>query len=80
MSAPEPGASYTYTGNQLGSNDGPNYGLAIQSGTVVKVREVVPADQPGAHDDTEDAVVVETDEGRAWSVSLDTFAADYKEN
>ena len=65
----------------------------VKAGTVVTVREVVKAATKGAHDDSEDAVVVEFDAPavgyddndqpiivntlRAFSVSLEQFAADY---
>lgn len=61
---------------------------ALFPGQAVTVREIVPADQPGAHDDSEDAVVVEwevpdrvrTEDGwgmgtaqRAMSIGLSQF-------
>jgi hypothetical protein len=72
---PEAGDAYTYSASEpLGNDPG-----SVAPGTRVTVREVVPADVQGAHDDSEDAVVVETEDGRAWSVGLQTFASDYTE-
>lgn len=51
---PKAGDSFRLTQDNLG--DGPG---AIYAGQQVTVREVVDADQPGAHDDSEDAVVIE---------------------
>jgi hypothetical protein len=53
-SKPEVGGTYRLTGGGIG--DGPG---ALYAGQVVTVREVVPAREPGAHDTTEDSVVVE---------------------
>lgn len=54
----EPGTRFRYVGNEpLGQGPG-----TLFPGTVVNVREVVPADEPGAHDDQEDAVVIEWEE------------------
>lgn len=86
---PKPGDTYRLsTEEPLGTD-----AHAIPSGTLVTVREIVPADTIGAHDDSEDAVVVETtvpalsydEDGkpyvgettRAWSVGLAQFATDY---
>jgi hypothetical protein len=55
---PAVGATYTYSG-ETAIGVGPG---SLAPGTPVRVREVVPADVPGAHDDTEDAVVIEWDE------------------
>lgn len=91
MTLPNPGDTYVYAADEpLGEPGSP---AAVQPGTVVTVREVVPADTPGAHDDSEDCVVLEIpvpyvandDDGnpvigyssRAYSVGLDTFASDY---
>lgn len=83
------GKSYTYNGEPIGVDAG-----ALTPGTVVTVRETVPAGEPGAHDDTEDAVVVEwtspalvrTDKGvevgdapRAMSVSVQRFRDAFQE-
>ncbi len=54
MTKPQAGDSYELTGETIGNP--PN---EVKTGTVVTVREVVAADEAGAHDDTEDAVVVE---------------------
>lgn len=52
---PKAGDVYRYVGaTPLGIDAG-----ALLPGTEVTVREVVEADEPGAHDGTEDAVVVE---------------------
>lgn len=56
-SKPEVGGTYRLTGGGIGDGAG-----AIYPGQVVTVREVVAADEPGAHDSTEDAVVVEWSE------------------
>lgn len=70
---PKPGETYTYTADKpLGTDPG-----AIPPGTKVTVREVVKAATTGAHDDTEDAAVVETTEGRAWSVGLSDLKTNY---
>ena len=53
--SPAPGARYTYNGEQLGQRAE----AALLPGTLVTVREVVPAGVSGAHTDTEDAVVIE---------------------
>ena len=41
----------------------------IPAGSKLRVREVVPADEPGAHDDSEDAIVFEY--GRAQVREID---------
>lgn len=80
-------ASYEYVGDTIGVN------ADMKPGTVVTVREVVDADTPGAHDDSEDAVVIEwetpslvTDENgdpqvghvkRAMSFGVDRFKTDF---
>lgn len=86
---PKPGDTYRLaTDEPLGNGE-----LAIPPGTLVTVREIVKAEDPGAHDDTEDAVVVEGEQypivldrgngpevaytARAWSVGLEAFARDY---
>lgn len=72
MPRPKSGETYKLaTDEPLGN--GPD---AIKPGTTVTVREIVKADTPGAHDNSEDAVVVEAGR-RAWSVGLKTFANDY---
>lgn len=88
---PKPGETYTYTAEEpLGLPGSP---ARVLPGTVVTIRELVAADTAGAHDDSEDCVVVEIHEPqigyddasepqvvynpRAYSVGLDTFAADY---
>lgn len=53
-SKPAAGDTYSLTGGGIGGGAG-----ALYPGQVVTVREVVPADEPGAHDNSEDAVVVE---------------------
>lgn len=53
--SPAPGATYTYTGAQLGERAD----TALHTGTEVTVREVVPADFVGAHNTAEDSVVIE---------------------
>lgn len=91
MPKPQPGDRYTYSAEE--PTGLPGSPAIVRPGTVVTVREVVPADTPGAHDDSEDAVVVEhaepqvgyDDDGtpeivyapRAWSVGLKAFATDY---
>lgn len=91
MAKPKPGETYKYAGEEPLGEPGSPAGVA--PGTVVTVREIVPADTPGAHDDSEDCVVVEIavpyvandDDGnpviqyssRAYSVGLDAFASDY---
>jgi hypothetical protein len=77
---PAAGGRYRYTGTELYGDLAPD--------ELVTVREVVPADEPGAHDNSEDAVVVEwevpsrvrTENGwghgvvpRALSVGVSTF-------
>lgn len=52
---PSPGQTFTYNGEQLGQR----IDAALLPGTVVTVREVVPAGTTGAHTDTEDSVVIE---------------------
>lgn len=84
---PEAGDKYTYKGEEQIGNDGP------VPGAEVRFREKVSADTPGAHDDKEDAVVIEwdapsivrTDKGneigtvvRAMSVSEADFKANFK--
>lgn len=54
-SSPKQGGTYTYEGERIGQRDD----TALYPGTVVTVREVVPADVKGAHNDNEDAVVIE---------------------
>lgn len=82
--APSEGDRYRFTADAVGTDAG-----RVSPGTVVTVREVVPASEPGAHDDSSDAVVVEwteptlgvddngepavLDTPRAWSVSVDEF-------
>lgn len=56
-SKPEVGGTFSLTGGGIG--DGPG---ALYPGQVVTVREFVAADEPGAHDNTEDSVVVEWSE------------------
>lgn len=89
-STPKAGDTYRLSADNLG--DGPG---AIYAGQSVTVREVVPANEAGAHDDTEDAVVIEWNEPgpvmgddrkvrmgevpRAVSVSLDQFATLFEE-
>lgn len=52
---PQTGETYTLSADEpIGVDAG-----ALVPGTSVIVREVVPAGEPGAHDDSEDAVVVE---------------------
>lgn len=103
------GASYTFLGvpsevpapsdsdpdatrierNPLGSDAN-----ALFPGQVVTVRETVPASEPGAHDDSEDAVVIEwempslvrTDDGwgqgmaiRAMSIGVAQFDDQFEE-
>jgi hypothetical protein len=54
---PKAGDEYVYVGSvPIGIDAG-----ALLPGTTVTVREVVDAGEPGAYDDTEDAVVVEWD-------------------
>lgn len=54
---PQAEQAYTYTAEQpLGVDAG-----ALTPGTKIQVREVVPADEPGAHDGSEESVVVEWD-------------------
>ena len=73
MTKPKPGDKFRYSADEpLGNDPG-----AIKPGTKVQVREVVSAGTTGAHDDSEDAVVVETTQGRAWSVGLSVFSDDY---
>lgn len=54
-SSPKPGGTFKYTGERRGQRDD----AALLTGTVVTVRETVPAATPGAHDNTEDSVVIE---------------------
>lgn len=55
MAAPKSGDVYVYTGDEvIGTEPG-----AIHPGQEFTVREVVDADQNGAFDDSEDAVVLE---------------------
>lgn len=84
MAQPKVGGSFRYNGDEpIGVDAG-----ALIPGTIVTVREIVPAGEPGAHDDTEDAAVIEwtspglvsDDEGmsvaevpRAMSVGVDAF-------
>lgn len=80
---PKPGETYRLDGPDLGIDTN-----ALRTGTVVEVRELVTADTIGAHNDREDAVVVEWDHPvvvyiddepalgtsrRAISVGLDAF-------
>lgn len=91
MATRKPAAGDTFTAtDSLG--DGPGI---IYAGQKVTVREVVKAADPGAHDDSEDAVVVEwTEPGpvmgddrrvtmgevpRAVSVGVGEFSARFKE-
>lgn len=53
-SKPEVGGAYRLTGGGIGVG-----AASLYPGQVVTVREVVPAEEPGAHDDREDSVVVE---------------------
>lgn len=89
MANPTKGSRYTFTGDTIGNDAG-----RIVTNTVVTVREVVPAATTGAHDDSEDAVVVEwqepalgvNDQGepaiiespRAWSVGTNVFSDLFK--
>lgn len=58
-SKPEVGDAFRLTGGGIGGGPG-----ALYPGQVVTVREFVEAGVPGAHDDSEDSVVVEwTDPG-----------------
>lgn len=53
----EPGDRYTYSGKApIGADAG-----ALVPGTAVRIRETVPAGEPGAHDDSEDSIVIEWD-------------------
>jgi hypothetical protein len=52
----DPKGKYRYTGEPIVGNDP---ALGFYPDTIVKVREVVPADVKGAHTDDEDAVVFE---------------------
>lgn len=58
MTSPEPGTTFTFTGEQIGLRAE----TALKTGTLVTVREVVPADVKGAHSDAEDAVVITWEE------------------
>ena len=58
MAAPKSGDVYVYTGTETIGN-GPG---SIRPGQTFTVREVVDANQNGAHDDSEDAVVLEFDD------------------
>lgn len=58
MAARKPQEGDVYTLNAEAEAIGVDAG-ALVPGTTVTVREVVPAAEPGAHDDSEDAVVVE---------------------
>lgn len=90
--APKAGSTFAFKG--VTNDDGNRTALgnepgAVKIGTVVTVREVVKADESGAHDGKEDAVVVEWDEPslgydhnnnpvvatakRAWAVGADSF-------
>lgn len=84
----EAGERYTYTGETLGTAGD------LPTGTEIEVRELVPADVPGAHDDAEDAVVIEwtdktvgigengeqvlVDRRRAMSVSEEFFSDNFE--
>lgn len=85
---PEAGDKYVYRGDGIGIDAG-----RLAAGTSVTVREVVPADVPGAHDDSEDAVVIEWqsptvvngEDGpelgfaiRAMSIGVDQFNEDFE--
>lgn len=87
---PKPGDSVRFVGVDV---DGQRVAVGnmpgrIDVGTVMVVREVVPASEPGAHDDSEDAVVLSfvtpeaivvdgeavlVDVLRAWSVGVSEF-------
>jgi hypothetical protein len=54
MTKPKPGDKY-----RLATEEPLGIDFPIMPGTIVTVREIVKADDPGAHDNTEDAVVVE---------------------
>lgn len=55
MAQPKAGGAFKYNGTDpIGSDSG-----ALVPGTKVTVREIVPAGVKGAHDDTEDAAVIE---------------------
>lgn len=55
MAQPQAGGKYVYNAaDPLGIDSG-----ALVPGTKVRVREVVPKGVAGAHDDTEDAAVIE---------------------
>lgn len=87
---PKAGDKFRLAADNLG--DGPG---AIYAGQGVTVREFVPASESGAHDDTEDAVVIEwTEPGpvmgddrkvtmgqvpRAVSVGAEQFATMFEE-
>jgi hypothetical protein len=88
VAKPQAGQSYKLTGETIGTEPG-----AIKTGAVGKVREVVPAKEPGAHDDKEDAVVLEFSEPtlvmedgapkvgeaiRAVSFGLDFFSENFE--
>jgi hypothetical protein len=88
-SAPKPGTSFRLT-SALGVGPG-----SLVEGQEVTVREIVPADEPGAHDNKEDAVVIEWDEpalvigddgkpvagtaNRAMSVGVENFRELFEE-
>lgn len=68
---PKAGDEYVYVGSApLGIDNG-----ALLPGTTVTVREYVDAGEPGAHDDEEDAIVVEWD--APGTVITDMVEEDY---
>ncbi len=85
---PEAGETYRLTGGVIGNGPG-----LIYPNQIVKVREYVPADVPGAHNSSEDAVVVGWDEDgpvmgedgtitrgasrRAYAVGVGAFADQF---
>jgi hypothetical protein len=89
MAHPKPGGAYVYRGTDPIGTDS----LALTPGTHVKVREVVSAGEAGAHDDSEDSVVIEWESPalvqgengmelgtspRAMSIGVAHFSRDFK--
>lgn len=88
MAHPKAGGSFKYNGDEpIGTDSG-----ALVPGTQVTVREIVAAGEKGAHDDSEDAAVIEWDapalvQGengmevgsvtRAMSIGVDEFTHNF---
>lgn len=65
------------TAERIGEGPG-----SFVAGQEFKIRELVPAATPGAHDSSEDCYVLEWEEAgalRAWSVGVTQFNVDFEE-